>query len=93
MELEKILAEAVNLKASDIHLTAGQKVFIRTAGELVQFGEILTAKDFENILAELVPPRLREDLNKNLSVDFSYKKFSRRFRINVYFHSLPLQFD
>ena len=85
MELEKILAEAVRLKASDIHLTVGQKIFIRTAGELVQFGEILSASDFEKILAELVPPRLREDLNKNLAVDFSYKKFSRRFRINVYF--------
>ena len=85
MELEKILAEAVRLKASDIHLTVGQKIFIRTAGELVQFGEILSASDFEKISAELVPPRLREELNKNLAVDFSYKKFSRRFRINVYF--------
>ena len=49
-ELEKILAEAVRLKASDIHLTVGQKIFIRTAGELVQFGEILSASDFEKIV-------------------------------------------
>lgn len=84
MELEKILAEAVNLKASDIHLTVGQKIFIRSAGELLQFGEILTAKDLEKILAELVPPRQLENLHKNLAVDFSYKKFERRFRINVY---------
>lgn len=85
LEIEKILEKAVNLKASDIHLTVGQKVFIRTAGELVQFGEILTSADFENILAELVPLRLRDKLNKNLAVDFSYKKFSRRFRINIYY--------
>ncbi len=85
MKLEEILSEAIKLKASDIHLTVGQKIFIRTAGELVQFGEILTGADFEKILAELVPPRLREELNKNLAVDFSYKKFSHRFRINVYY--------
>ena len=85
MELEKILLEAVNLNASDIHFTAGQKVFIRANGELLQVGEILTTADLEKILAELVPPRRVEDLNKNLVVDFSHKKFSRRFRINVYY--------
>lgn len=85
MKLEEILSESIKLKASDIHLTVGQKIFIRAAGELVKFGENLTPTDFEKILAELVPPRLREELNKNLSVDFSYKKFSRRFRINVYY--------
>lgn len=85
MKLDEILAEAVNLKASDIHLTVGQKIFIRSAGELLQFGEILTLADLEKILGELVPPRLVEVLNKNLAVDFSYKKFSRRFRINVYY--------
>lgn len=85
MKLEEILAEAVKLKASDIHLTVGQKIFIRSSGELLQFGEILTLADLEKILSEIVPPRQFEMLHKNLAVDFSYKKFSRRFRINVYY--------
>ena len=85
MKLEEILAEAVKLKASDIHLTVGQKIFIRSSGELLQFGEILTLTDLEKILAVLVPPRQFEMLHKNLAVDFSYKKFSRRFRVNVYY--------
>ena len=83
--IEEILSQAIKLKASDIHLTVGQKVFFRTNGELLQFGEILTLSDMEKILAEIVPPRLTENLNKNLAVDFSCKKFSRRFRINVYY--------
>ena len=87
MKLAEILFEAVKLKASDIHLTVGQKIFLRTGGELLQFGEILTAADFEIILAELLTPRLFEDFNKNLAVDFSHvdKNLSRRFRINVYY--------
>lgn len=85
MQLEEILSAAVNLKASDIHLTVGQKTFLRSAGELLQIGETLTATNLEKILAELIPPRLVDTFNKNLSVDFSYKKFSRRFRINVYY--------
>ena len=83
--IEEILSQAIKLKASDIHLTVGQKVFFRTNGELLQFGEVLTLSDMEKILAEIVPPRLAENLNKNLAVDFSYKNFLRRFRINVYY--------
>lgn len=83
--IEEILSQAIKLKASDIHLTVSQKVFFRTNGELLQFGEILTLSDMEKILTEIVPPRLAENLNKNLAADFSYKKFSRRFRINVYY--------
>ena len=87
MKLAEILFEAVKLKASDIHLTVGQKIFLRTGGELVQLGEILSAADFEIILAELLTPRLFDDFNKNLAVDFSHvdKNLSRRFRINVYY--------
>ncbi len=85
--LRKILEEAVSLDASDIHLTVGQPPFLRVAGEIFQSGEILTARDVENFLEELLTPRLREELEKNLSVDFSHVegRFSRRFRVNIYY--------
>ncbi len=82
---DEILKESIQRNASDIHLTIGQPVFLRVNGELIFWGEILTATDIEKILAEIVPPRLSEELNQRLSIDFSYKKFSRRFRINVYY--------
>ena len=85
MELKNILLEALNLKASDIHLTVGQKVFYRVAGEIMSFGEALTFPELHKILNEIVPSRRIEELDENLSLDFSYKKFSRRFRINVYY--------
>jgi len=84
---EKILSEAVRLDASDIHLTVGQPPFLRVAGELFQAGEILSARQVESFLSELLTPRLRDELEKNLAVDFSYidEKISRRFRVNVYY--------
>ncbi|MBQ7453647.1 MAG: Flp pilus assembly complex ATPase component TadA, partial [Selenomonadaceae bacterium] len=84
--LKKILSEAVRLDASDIHLTVGQPPFFRVAGEIFQSGEILTARQMENFLDELLTVRLREDFEKNLAVDFSHvdEKISRRFRVNVY---------
>lgn len=85
--LEKILEQAVSLEASDIHLTAGQPPFFRVSGEIFQSGENLSAREVENFLLELMTPRLREEFDKNLAVDFSYvlEKVSRRFRVNIYY--------
>ncbi|MBQ3337576.1 MAG: PilT/PilU family type 4a pilus ATPase [Selenomonadaceae bacterium] len=84
--LEKILSEAVRLDASDVHLTVGQPPFFRVAGELFQAGEILSARTVENFLDEILSPRLKDELEKNLAIDFSHvdEKISRRFRVNVY---------
>ena len=87
MTLNEILREAVKLNASDVHLTAGQKIFLRVNGELVQFGDVLTASELEHILNELVPKKLAAQLQKNLAIDFSHvdNELSRRFRVNVYY--------
>ena len=85
--LEKILSKAVSLNASDIHLTVGQPPFFRVAGDIFQSGEILSARAVESFLEKLLSPRLREDFEKNLAIDFSHveEKISRRFRVNVYY--------
>lgn len=82
--IDEILAEAVRRGASDVHLTANQPVFFRAAGELSRFGETLTAATIDAILTEILSPRLFDELNARFAVDFSIKKFSRRFRVNVY---------
>ena len=92
MDLTEILSEGVKLNASDIHLTAEQKIFLRVNGELLQFGEVLTVNELERILAELIPKRLTAQLEKNLAIDFSYvdEKFGRRFRVNIYYQRKKL---
>ncbi len=85
--MKEILAEAVRRGASDLHLTVAQPIFLRVAGDFLKLGESLTPADLKNFLAELVPPRLVEELNSKLAVDFSHveENLSRRFRVNVYF--------
>ena len=85
--LEKILSQAVSLNASDIHLTVGQPPFFRVNGEIFQSGAALTAREVGTFLDEILSPRLREEFEKNLAVDFSYveEKVSRRFRVNAYY--------
>jgi len=85
--LEKLLAKAVSLEASDIHLTAGQPPFFRVNGELLFDYITLKERTIESFLDKILTRRLREELEKNLAVDFSYvdKNTSRRFRVNVYY--------
>ena len=85
MTLEEILTEAVRLEVSDIHLTVGQKSFLRIGGELKNFSEPLTPSDIEKILSELVPSQLVDALKKKRAIDFSAKKIGRRFRVNIYY--------
>ena len=87
MTLNEILREAVKLEASDIHLTAGQKIFLRVNGDFLKVEENLTVEELEKILKELIPQNLIEKLQKNFTIDFSYveKNFGRRFRVNIYY--------
>ena len=87
MELKKILTEAARLNASDIHLTVGQEIFFRVNGEFLKVGEILTEKNLEKILSELLLPRLQKKLDLERSIDFSHveEEIQRRFRVNIYF--------
>ena len=85
--LEKILFEAAERSASDIHLTVGQAAFFRVADELFSVGEILTQDDLEKILSQLLTSELEKILHEKKSVDFSFveEKISRRFRVNIYY--------
>ena len=84
--LEQILQDAATLDASDVHLTVGQPPFFRVSGELFPRGEILSESTVENFLDEILSPKLKAELEKNLAVDFSHvdEKINRRFRVNVY---------
>lgn len=89
--LKKILSEAVSRNASDIHLTVGQPPFFRVSGEFqcVMHNAkcVISEREMEGFLTELLSSRLREELEKNLSADFSHvdETLNRRFRVNVYY--------
>lgn len=85
--LRELLSEAVRLQASDLHLKVGQPPVFRIFAKLVpQPRPALTLEAMREILAELVPPPLREALEHRHEIDFSISlEGIGRFRINVFY--------
>jgi twitching motility protein PilT len=86
MHIDQILKKAVELNASDIHVSAGLPPMFRLAGELSasEFA-VLSAKDIYDLLTSMVTVEQKESFEKEWELDFSYAiKDLSRFRVNVY---------
>ena len=81
-----ILEGAIAAGASDIHLKVGGPVIFRIGGELAPVAApVPTAEWIATVLAEIVPPDLRERLELEHEVDFAYAPPGLgRFRTNVF---------
>ncbi|ADU31345.1 type IV pilus twitching motility protein PilT [Evansella cellulosilytica] len=85
--LKKLLSEAIYLEASDIHLTIGKPPVLRIHGELITLDqESLKPEDIKEMVEEVLPEALKEQLETNREVDFSYGiPGVSRFRLNAYY--------
>ncbi len=84
--IKQTLEEAVNRKASDIHLTAGAKVTLRVNGNLSTCGDhILTSEQTEFFVRKMASEKQYGEFLEKGEIDFSYsiQGFSH-FRINAY---------
>jgi twitching motility protein PilT len=83
---EQILRGAVANGASDIHIKADAPVTYRISRELVPVDAAQPTFDWiERILNHIVPPQLREQLERDRELDFSYSPpMIGRFRVNVF---------
>ncbi len=81
-----ILEGAIAAGASDIHLKVGGPVIFRIGGELAPVAApVPTAEWMAAVLTEIVPPHLRERLEREHEVDFAYAPAGLgRFRTNVF---------
>src|SRR6266852_8992716 len=68
---DRLLAEARQRGASDLHLVAGRPPLLRIAGELAPSGAPLEAREVEQMVAPIVPDRLRSVLERDGSTDFA----------------------
>lgn len=86
MNTQEILLQAVQMKASDIHITVGVPSTVRVHGKLKFIDDIsLTPDDAKQIVQELTNSNQWEKLNKKGEVDFSYAiPGLQRFRVNAY---------
>lgn len=86
MDIDKILAKAVALQASDIHLTVGLPPVLRIYGELKTLGNNpYTREDLKHIIYGLLDTRQRIKFEKELELDCSYAlPEGSRFRVNIH---------
>ncbi|MGM9521957.1 MAG: type IV pilus twitching motility protein PilT [Oscillospiraceae bacterium] len=82
----ELINEAVNCRASDIHLTVGIPPTARIDGTLCHMGgEKCTPADTEELAASIMDAHQKETLERRGEVDFAYSVHGAgRFRINVF---------
>ena len=86
--IEKIFEKALNLKASDIHFSAGRYPTLRVDGILVSIKDekILDQKDTQELAFLILEKKEKDEFLEKKELDFSYEyKEKARFRVNVFF--------
>ena len=85
--IDDLLARTVELKASDLHLTAGSEPVVRVNGSLERLEEFakLSPKDTLALLYRILSTEQQKQLESNRQLDLSYAVPGlARFRVNVY---------
>ncbi|MFM2222042.1 MAG: hypothetical protein RLZZ78_299 [Armatimonadota bacterium] len=86
LQINRILMDAVNSGASDIHLSAGLPPMIRQDGNLQQAGQTpLTSEDTKQLIEALLATDHKSRMHRTKDADFTYiiENFGR-FRVNAY---------
>jgi twitching motility protein PilT len=84
--LAGLLAGMVPLRASDLHLSAGNPPLYRVRGDLVRTDfDVLTHTEIQRMLYAILTQRQRERFEEDLELDLSYSLPGiARYRVNVY---------
>lgn len=87
MMIKDLLKQMIEKDASDLFYRVGGAPHMRIDGRVVPVNEsVLTAAEVAGAVEELTSPSQREQLKKNLDVDFAIylEEFGRRFRISIF---------
>lgn len=84
--IDEILLEAIERKASDVHMTVGRPPIYRINGHLVRAGEqTLLPEEIQELVYSILTPRMVTTLEHEGEVDFSYSIPNQgRFRMNAF---------
>ncbi|GAB7189800.1 hypothetical protein NUM3379_05060 [Kineococcus sp. NUM-3379] len=85
--VNEILAAALDVGASDTHITVGVPPMVRRSGDLHPLDgfEALKPADIQAMLYAMMTGKQRQTFESNLELDFAYTLPGRsRFRVNVY---------
>jgi len=86
MDISEFLIFAVNNKASDLHLSAGEPPHVRIHGEMRKFETpILSREEIHNMIYDILSDQQRKIYEEQLEIDFSFSLGEYgRFRVNVF---------
>jgi twitching motility protein PilT len=89
VQIHELLTFAVQNRASDIHLAAGEIPAVRIDGEIKRLDlDVLTADDGKRLAFSIMNEKQKVFFEKNLEIDFSIGlKGLARFRVNVFTQS------
>ncbi|MFN8111455.1 MAG: type IV pilus twitching motility protein PilT [Thermoleophilia bacterium] len=92
IDFADLVTTVLDSGASDLHLAVGAPPVMRRHGELVPIGKhILTSQDTRELVYGILTQDLRQRLETNLEIDFSYQVPGRaRFRVNAYYQRAVL---
>lgn len=85
--LQDLLAQAVRMGASDLHLTVGYRAIARVDGKLMDVqSQQLENADVRQMMEEVVAGHKLANLDKDSDLDLSYEltKPQARFRVNIF---------
>ena len=86
--IDTLLRYMVEHSASDVHLTAGLKPYMRIHGEMcaIEEFEVMTSEGILAILSEIMPDHNRAQLRDEWDTDFAHEVTGiGRFRVNGFF--------
>jgi len=89
VKIDELLREALQLGASDLHLSSGEPPALRVHGDLVRTKRpALSPEAVGELVNSIMSPKQREQFEREHEVDFSCELAGNgRFRVNVFVHS------
>ncbi len=86
MDLQTLLQTMINQKASDLHVRAGGKAYLRVDGDLAPVGDRdLSPQEVETMMGQVATPRAKKIFAESSECDFSFQVGEiARFRVNAF---------
>lgn len=86
MDISSYFKQAIEQKASDLHLVAGSIPALRIHGDLVKLNhEIIDGEELKKDIFALIDSDTQVKFEKSRELDFSQEFFGSRFRINLHY--------
>ena len=89
VQLNGVIQYAIQIDASDIHITENKVSWIRAKGEFYKYGNTINLSDIDEFI-ELITPHILDEYmalreNRRINpVDGAFEYKHRRFRVNIY---------